>query len=139
MIIAATTADRDYAQFVGGIIAALNAGGIITIASAVDSPELLAHARALGIAAVHGDLLGKPYPIMAYAEIVGSAHPQISDAGIPTTPPGAAPAAWQLNYNPVDRVDLREPASQRPTKPQTIGDALAQEFGLNLGDDPGFA
>ncbi len=141
MVIAATIVDPDYAQFVGGIIAALNAGGIITIASAIDSTELLAQARRLGIAAVHGDLLGKPYPLMAYAEVVGIAHPDISTSNadatgaaspsIPANVPGAAPAAWQLNYNPVDRIDLRD----APSRPQSIGDALAQELGLNLGDE----
>ena len=136
MIIAATIADAEYAQFVGGIIAALNAGGIITIASAIDSAELLDQARRLGIAAVHGDLLGKPYPLMAYAEVVAITHPSITESAVPAAPPGAAPAAWQLNYNPVDRIDLREPMTPPPSEPRFIGDELAREFGLNLGDEP---
>ena len=136
IVIAATMTDPAYAQFVTGIVSALNAGGIVTIAAAVDSPELLSQVRQLGIGAVHGDLLGKPYPLMAYAETVAVPHPKVDPAYGAV---GQAPTSWQLSYSASDRIDLREvvpPNSSEPNPPRYIGDELAREFGLNLDDDP---
>jgi len=133
MVIAATLSDPEYADFVTGIVSALNAGGIITIAAAVDSPELLRQIRHLGIAAVHGDLLGKPYPLMAYADAITVTHPAMADAPVPS---GLPPAGWQLNHSASDHIDLREPFVEPTNEPKYIGDELAQELGLNLGDDP---
>jgi hypothetical protein len=133
MVIAATLSDPEYGQFVAGIVTALNAGGVITIAAAVDSPELLQQARHLGIAAVHGDLLGKPYPLMTYSEAITVPHPAM---GKPPASGGLPPAAWQLNHSLSDQIDLREPITEPSQEPKFIGDELAEEFGLNLHDEP---
>ena len=136
MVIAATMTDPTYSQFVAGIVSALNAGGTVTIASGVNSPELLNQVRQLGIAAVHGDLLGTPYPLMTYTETITIPHPAVTPEWTST---GAAPASWQRRYSASDHIDLRDPTSPpepESNPPRFIGDELAQEFGFNLGDDP---
>ncbi len=133
MVIAATLSDPEYGQFVAGIVAALNAGGVITIASAVDSPELLQQTRHLGIAAVHGDLLGKPYPLMTYSEAIRVPHPAMGHTPVSG---GLPPASWQLNHSVSDHIDLRDPITETSAGPKFIGDELAKEFGLKLNDEP---
>ena len=136
IVIAATMTDPVYAQFVAGIVTALNASGIVTIAAGVNSAELLSQVRQLGIDAVYGDLLGTPYPLMTYAETITVPHPALNPE---RTSAGPASASWQRSYSAGDQIDLREPApspEQESQPPRFIGDELAQEFGFNLGDDP---
>jgi diguanylate cyclase (GGDEF)-like protein/PAS domain S-box-containing protein len=58
------------AEVVHALVAAASALGVVTVAMDVDSHEQLDTARALGVHAVFGDLVGPPAPLDTYSDLL---------------------------------------------------------------------
>ncbi|HET7901085.1 MAG TPA: diguanylate cyclase, partial [Candidatus Nanopelagicales bacterium] len=69
-LLAEAAHDDGTAEVVHALVAAASALGVVTVAMDVDSAEDLETARALGVHAVYGDLVGPPAPLDTYSDLL---------------------------------------------------------------------
>jgi len=105
------------AEVVHALVTAAGALGVVSIAMDVESHEQLDLARALGVHAVYGDLIGPPAPLDTYADLLHGGRvilPTVADEWDGDTAPTTVAAVEPATPPVVPEADA-EPVDEAPT------------------------